>query len=118
MPLAYCFLSRLFEKGEPVMSKKLEYEGICGACINAIHCVFLKTADGPIIQCEEFDSFPTVTRKIGVVGSSKNVGDCSVTPLQEADTTKFKGLCVNCKNRAECAFPKPEGGVWRCEEYE
>ena len=99
------------------MSKKLEYEGICAACVNAIHCVYLKNAESPIIQCEEFECFPPVTRKPGVVGSSKNVADCSVTPLQETET-KFKGLCVNCKNRAECAFPKPEGGVWRCEEYE
>jgi len=100
------------------MSKKLEYEGICAACKNAIYCVFLKNAESPIIQCEEFECFPPVTRKDSVAGSSKNVADCSVTTLQEPETTKYKGLCVNCKNRAECTFLKPEGGVWRCEEYE
>ncbi|MBW1808702.1 MAG: hypothetical protein JRJ87_10960 [Deltaproteobacteria bacterium] len=100
------------------MPKKLEYEGICATCKNAVHCVFLKNAECPVIQCEEFECFPPVTRKIVAADSSKHLGACSVTPLQEVDTTKYKGLCVNCKNRAECTFPKPEGGVWRCEEYE
>jgi len=29
----------------------------------------------------------------------------------------FLGLCVNCEDRETCIYPKPEGGVWRCEEY-
>jgi hypothetical protein len=32
-------------------------------------------------------------------------------------STKFLGLCSNCDNRETCTYPKPEGGVWRCEEY-
>ena len=34
------------------------------------------------------------------------------------DSEKYKGLCKNCKKRKTCKLPKPEGGVWRCEEYE
>jgi hypothetical protein len=30
----------------------------------------------------------------------------------------FLGLCRNCENRRTCAFPKPEGGIWHCEEYQ
>ena len=30
---------------------------------------------------------------------------------------EHKGLCVNCANRETCLYPKPEGGVWHCEEY-
>ena len=28
-----------------------------------------------------------------------------------------KGLCVNCAHRNYCMFPRPESGVWHCEEY-
>lgn len=28
-----------------------------------------------------------------------------------------RGLCATCVHRAVCDFPRPEGGVWRCEEY-
>jgi glutamate dehydrogenase (NAD(P)+) len=36
----------------------------------------------------------------------------------EAEEETFHGLCVNCRNDATCILPRPEGGVWRCEEYE
>jgi hypothetical protein len=29
-----------------------------------------------------------------------------------------RGLCINCDVRNTCTFPKPEGGVWFCEEYQ
>jgi DNA-binding NtrC family response regulator len=45
----------------------------------------------------------------------------SAVPRPSSDngehSTKFLGLCSNCDNRETCAYPKPEGGVWRCEEY-
>lgn len=34
------------------------------------------------------------------------------------DTGKYKGLCKNCRKRKTCTLPKPDGGLWRCEEYE
>jgi len=30
----------------------------------------------------------------------------------------FKGLCINCDHRFTCTLPRPESGVWYCEEYE
>jgi hypothetical protein len=36
---------------------------------------------------------------------------------EEADATHQRGLCSICEGREVCAFPKPEGGVWHCEEY-
>lgn len=29
----------------------------------------------------------------------------------------LRGLCATCALRDACEFPKPPGGVWRCEEY-
>jgi len=37
---------------------------------------------------------------------------------KEQDSSKYKGLCKNCRKRDSCRLPKPEGGVWRCEDYE
>jgi hypothetical protein len=34
-----------------------------------------------------------------------------------ADSEAPHGLCVDCIHRETCAFPRPHGGVWRCEEY-
>jgi hypothetical protein len=30
----------------------------------------------------------------------------------------LKGLCAHCDKRETCTLPKPEGGVWHCDEYE
>ena len=34
------------------------------------------------------------------------------------DSGEYKGLCKNCRKQKSCRLPKPEGGVWRCEDYE
>ena len=37
---------------------------------------------------------------------------------QDGEETVHKGLCVNCAHRHYCLFPRAEGGIWHCEEYE
>ena len=40
-------------------------------------------------------------------------------PLVEYQNSGMhKGLCKNCKKNETCQLPKPEGGIWRCEDYE
>ena len=34
-----------------------------------------------------------------------------------ADPGSVRGLCATCAKRSSCAFQRPEGGVWHCEEY-
>jgi len=31
--------------------------------------------------------------------------------------SEYRGLCMYCELRKTCALPRPEGGVWRCENY-
>jgi hypothetical protein len=33
-------------------------------------------------------------------------------------TGELPGLCRNCARLDDCTYPKPEGGVWHCNEYE
>jgi hypothetical protein len=37
---------------------------------------------------------------------------------EEENSAEQKGLCRNCKKEKTCKLPRPEGGVWRCEDYE
>ena len=100
------------------MQHKLEYEGIFAACKSAPHCVCLKDSKSPILQCGEFKGFSPVTRKPFNADNPKQTGAFAATTTQNSDATKYKGLCINCVTRETCTFPQPEGGVWRCEEYE
>ena len=99
------------------MSKKLEYEGLCATCLSAPQCIFRKDIMSPILQCEEFTRHPHATRRISNILVAKRTEAFSQGTSQEPDTTKHKGLCVNCQNLSACTYSKPEGGVWRCEEY-
>jgi hypothetical protein len=48
-------------------------------------------------------------------GSGQQAGSDAV---EGTDRGKYMGLCMNCLHRDTCTFPRPEGGVWRCNEYE
>lgn len=79
-------------------------------CNHALTCSFRRNPDQPVIFCDEFDSYtPPVTEDI----SSEPAP--TLNDLNEWD--QYKGLCVNCENRKDCAIRDKEIGVWHCEEY-
>jgi glutamate dehydrogenase (NAD(P)+) len=38
--------------------------------------------------------------------------------ITEKEIETYKGLCLTCEKDESCKNVRPEGGVWRCEEYE
>jgi hypothetical protein len=89
-----------------------EYRGLCSTCKNALECTYPRDPKRRILQCEEFEG----TAKI-----SSETSRARITLVKEAELNaeaELKGLCKLCERRSTCAYPKPEGGVWHCEEYE
>jgi hypothetical protein len=65
----------------------------------------------PVVQCEEFE--------IEVTPAPPATGAASrVAPKPDRNRRKYLGLCENCESRETCGFPRPDGGVWHCEEYQ
>jgi putative hemolysin len=66
---------------------------------------------GDELQCEDEYSEITAMQMPGGI----------VSPLTEDCGSKqaasVRGLCTTCIHDANCDFPRPAGGVWRCEEY-
>ena len=91
------------------MSKQKENKGLCSSCNSDPTCSHSKDGNKPILQCEEFDGYAPAPIRTKM----KRTAVTSAAP----DSGKYKGLCVNCENRKTCNHPKPEGGVWHCEEY-
>ena len=81
--------------------------GICTTCNHIDDCLFRLRNGRPVWFCEEFDNY--VEPMFAVLPEE--------TRVEPNGRVKFMGLCLNCEDRLTCTYPKPDGGVWRCEEY-
>ncbi|UCB44999.1 MAG: hypothetical protein JSV25_12375 [Spirochaetota bacterium] len=96
-----------------IPSKKRD-TGICEICEDAPTCIYKRDLENPILNCAEFKAILPEKSICSVKSTSvKKNGYADNT-----DDTEYRGLCVNCEHRKICIYPKPEGGVWSCEEYE
>ncbi len=85
------------------------YGGLCATCVNASGCTFPRDPGRPILSCDEFD----------VAGKLPTRAFTPAIPApdpQDAEDMELKGLCRQCAIRITCRYPKPEGGVWYCDE--
>ena len=97
------------------MSKdNMQNRSLCSNCENATDCTFQKDPQKSSIYCEEFEVDKSPSAKM--TGKEKPLPTASAD-AEPKDLCKFIGLCSNCNNRRTCVFPKPEGGIWHCEEY-
>ncbi len=85
---------------------------LCSTCRHAGDCIYLVERSRPIHQCEMFDVESGPLRAHPATDSAGQVRQGG------ASKEKFLGLCSNCDLRMTCKLPRPEGGVWHCEEYE
>ncbi len=98
--------------------RKPRYGGLCLTCDHARSCTYPREPDRPVWQCEEFEGNQAPLDTTAVESFLiKERAKARAVACNNGDG-QLKGLCVNCENRKTCTFPKPEEGVWRCEEYE
>jgi hypothetical protein len=81
--------------------------GLCSTCLHAEDCSITNGGGSGVFQCSEYEP-------AGQTSFRAQEGATSGSSHREAN---LLGLCADCANREQCAFPKPEGGVWHCEEY-
>jgi hypothetical protein len=90
-----------------------EGQGLCSGCKNAPGCVFPREPGKPVMECGEFEGFPSAAPSFPKDDAPPEEG----AKGQVRGKVKLKGLCKDCENHRTCTFPKSEGGVWHCEEY-
>jgi hypothetical protein len=93
--------------------KKVEYRGLCSTCKRASTCTFPRDPNRPVLQCDEFVGYEYTPDK---KKSSSSDSESKVT-ISDSAKSSYKGLCRLCEKRETCTYPKPEGGVWHCDEY-
>ena len=105
------------KKEENAYVDKNRYLGLCSYCKSAPICTFTRDPNRPVCECDEFGGFTYAP--VGIP-NQKNVSlkHISKSPLISEDPFHhYRGLCSDCEERATCVYPKPEGGVWHCEEF-
>jgi len=86
---------------------------LCVSCNEAEICAIpAESSRRPKHFCEEFDNYTANSRPRYGANLPQHRPVVFTT-----ETAKYKGLCVNCENRAECSLSRTEGGIWHCEEY-
>lgn len=88
------------------------YPGLCTTCVNEPVCTFPRSVVQPVLTCDEFEGMVTV--KPPPVAESPRFDE----QFAVANRDWFPGLCTTCEKRETCTFPKPEGGVFSCDEFE
>lgn len=104
------------KKREDVFLNK-PYHGLCSSCLFELTCTYHRDPKHPVLQCEEFRGMILSPVKEG--GSKNNpLPNIRKPPLTPKIYFKqYKGLCETCEGKLSCTYPKPEGGVWHCEEF-
>jgi len=90
--------------------------GICSACMHGAVCIYPRNKGQIVLNCEQFEPCPPIASP---TANRDQVELEKLWKKSSGDETgrEFKGLCSNCMDRHACIYPKPVGGVWRCDEY-
>ena len=107
-------VAKIAVKGKKKTTSHNPHPGICGQCRLADSCTYPRPDDRPVLECDEFEGYPM--RAAAKVSAIKQ-GKASVKESENI-VSLYRGLCSTCEKRENCNFPKPEGGVWHCEEYQ
>jgi hypothetical protein len=93
------------------------YLGLCSYCKSAPICTYTRDPNRPVCECEEFSAFTYTPVRV------PNQKKISLKHFPKKRSTskglfqRYRGLCGDCEERVNCVYPKPEGGVWHCEEF-
>ncbi len=89
--------------------------GLCVTCNHVSACAYAASAQQPTLSCELFDNVDGL--HAAALASAALVGGSTAHRAEGADARPVRGLCANCDLWGTCALPRPESGVWHCEEY-
>jgi hypothetical protein len=107
LPIAPNITARPYYHSPYLQVGVMEYYGICITCTRAGDCTYARDPGRPVWDCEDF-----------VADTKAKPNPFKSHHAKERSTNQKLGLCENCSDIETCTYPKPEGGVWCCEQYQ
>lgn len=105
------------DKRDIISNGVKNYLGLCSCCSCAPACTFPREPGRPILECDEFDGISSPQNKMMKLLEKPSVNCLSGLMPDAQSPGILRGLCGYCDGLNTCTYPKPEGGVWHCEEY-
>lgn len=91
--------------------------GLCSCCNYSPTCTYPRESGRSVLQCDEFDGISSPPEQRIKKIRNLSINYFSGTHPDAQGPVMSTGLCPYCENFHACTYPKPEGGVWHCEEY-
>lgn len=91
------------------------FGGLCSICENAMHCTFPRQAERPVMQCDEYEDL--IEERLTQALQAPRLRLVTEPAPEDEASDRTRGLCRTCEHRETCTYPRPESGVWRCEEF-
>ena len=89
------------------------YKYLCERCSKYDQCV-TRNSGTDLEFCSNYE----IAKNLNIHSSPISINNNSELLIKNYGDNQLKGICRNCANLKDCLHPKPEGGLWRCEEYE
>ena len=99
------------------MSDALNTVNLCSICFHQKKCEVEGKTGGLVTKCDDFKLDLTAVRKLNPfadVGTGNPDEGCSAN---SEPAGRSMGLCLFCSKRKMCQLPRPEGGIWHCEDF-
>ncbi|MBU2652578.1 MAG: hypothetical protein KKA81_16760 [Bacteroidetes bacterium] len=102
------------------MTKRLELDriGLCETCLHTIRSVLRARRGADPLCCEVLDNCRAGSSDENDFACPAQIGMDKPNEIDRALTAPRPiGLCANCAQYENCTLPRPESGVWHCEDY-
>lgn len=100
---------------ETVRPAAKQATGLCESCTRAEDCTFIRRPGQAVLDCDEFAPVEPRRGAPHLVLARPNLAADLVE--REEDLSAAIGLCRSCAHHADCTYPRPQGGVWHCDDY-
>jgi hypothetical protein len=84
--------------------------GLCATCEHAPRCTHPRASGIPILECDDVSPLLIAIAPVTGIEAARH----PAPPPRNA----AKGLCSTCERFRNCTYPKLDGGVWHCNEFE
>ena len=101
----------------PAFDRSLDRIGLCDTCLRTLRSIFLAHRGAGPLCYEVLDDCRAGLDDGCGFGCRAGGAAAGGSDAKKGLESRAIGLCANCALDDTCVRPRPESGVWHCEDY-